>query len=787
MQRLRGQWEQLFTAGVSTEQLMRRERWTLDILSLTLYISLAAAALISVAVIARIFQLAEVAPIYIVLVITAAAWWSAKKDRWRWASYVPTMICFLLGAYGSYVNGITTTLILFYALSILVAGVLQGSTFRWLLVVVSTITHFGLGWYGSSIPFLDILSSVITVFFSFLAVAAVQWYFDTRLQHLLAGQFSGNLALKDEIARRRLVEAVQQEQETQLQRLTQNVTDMIAELDMHGIFKYASPSYLSGLGFSPHQLLGKSAFDLVHPDDLQIAMETAQLAAASGNPQRMKVRSLRADGSYLYVEIYGRALISEKGELQGFIYTMRDISQQVKIEAALQESERKFRNIIESIPLGIHVYALDDSSQLVFTDYNPAADSITKAQHATLVGKPIDEAFPGLAGTPIPAAFSKIAREGGAWHNEHFTYADNRISGAFDVLAFQTLPGSVVTVFTDISERLKTATALRQSEERFSKAFHTTPDSVNINRRSDGLYLEINHGFTKLMGYTAEDVSGKSSLDLNIWADPADRERLVAGLRKAGVVENLEARFRRKSGDIGIGLMSARIIDINGESCILSITRDITERHEAEINLRKAHKGLEQAYEATLKGWARALELRERETANHSRRVVEMTLAIARKMGMCDQELENIQRGALLHDIGKLGVPDNILRKPGPLTDEEWVIMRQHPQYAYNLIKDISYLLPTIDIPYYHHERWDGSGYPRGLKGEEIPLAARIFAVVDVWDALLSDRPYRPAWPLPDVLRYLEEQKSMQFDPQVVDHFLGILNENGMAELSPEI
>ncbi len=188
--------------------------------------------------------------------------------------------------------------------------------------------------------------------------------------------------------------------------------------------------------------------------------------------------------------------------------------------------------------------------------------------------------------------------------------------------------------------------------------------------------------------------------------------------------------------------------------------------------LQRSHAELTLAYEATLEGWAKALELRDFETKGHSQRVTTLTLKLARTLGVEDRDLTHLYRGALLHDIGKIAVPDSILLKPGPLNPEEWVLMRQHPIYAYELLSPITYLRPALDIPFCHHERWNGSGYPRGLKGEEIPLAARIFAVVDVWDALSSDRPYRPAWPQDRVRAYLQEQAGVQLDPTVVEVFL---------------
>jgi len=193
--------------------------------------------------------------------------------------------------------------------------------------------------------------------------------------------------------------------------------------------------------------------------------------------------------------------------------------------------------------------------------------------------------------------------------------------------------------------------------------------------------------------------------------------------------------------------------------------------------LQRSHIELALAYDTTLEGWTRALDLRDKETEGHTQRVTQMTLRLARAMGIPESELPHIYRGALLHDIGKMGIPDSILLKPGPLTPEEWEVMRRHPVYAYELLSPIAYLKPSLDIPYCHHEKWDGSGYPRGLKGEEIPLAARIFSVVDVWDALRSARPYRPAWPEEKVVEYIREQAGKHFDPRVVDTFLSIVLE----------
>jgi PAS domain S-box-containing protein len=198
-------------------------------------------------------------------------------------------------------------------------------------------------------------------------------------------------------------------------------------------------------------------------------------------------------------------------------------------------------------------------------------------------------------------------------------------------------------------------------------------------------------------------------------------------------------------------------------------------------SIQRSNMELALAYDATIEGWSRAMELRDEETEGHTQRVTEMAVTLARALEMTDENVLHLRRGALLHDIGKIGVPDHILLKPGKLTDQEWEIMRKHPQFAYDMLRPIAYLRSSIDIPHLHHEKWDGTGYPQGLKGEQIPLAARIFAIVDVYDALTSDRPYRKAWAKARTLKHIREQSGKHFDPQIVKKFLKIFGNKKKA------
>ena len=756
--------------------LLPRQQWTREINGLMLIVITIASAIFGAATLTGYFALIESYPVFVSWLIVLSAWLLSRGRLWRAASFFPSIVCFLLGGYGSVYHGLGTSLVLFYALAIILASFLLGNNARRFVTAASIIFHMGMV-YFSERGVIDSthIASLLTFMFILIGISLLLWYFDSHLQRLLLAQNRSNMALEEEIALRQQVEDAHREQEAQLRRLAENTTDMVAEIDPNGIIRYASPSHKAGLGYDSEILVGKNAYSLIVLEDVPKARLAIQKSSESRQPVRVELRLHHADGHIVPIDISGTPLFNSDDTLLGHILSGRDITHQKQAARLLAESETKYRSIVESTPLGIHMYQLREDGALIFSGFNPAADKILGIDHTPLIGKTIEEAFPPLVHTDIPEAYRRVACCGEEWENEQVVYSDDRISGVYAVHAFQSSPGQTVVLFEDITEKMRAAEALRVSEEKFYKAFQTSPDSININRLADGVYIDINQGFTELTGYTREDSIGKSSLDLNIWVDPADRARLVEGLRQFGEVNNLQARFRRKNGEIGIGLMSATLMEVDHEQCILSITRDITERYNAEIALREAHLELERAYTETLKGWALALELRERETADHSHRVVELTKKVARAMGLDDGILLHIEHGALLHDIGKLGVPDNILLKPGALTNEEWNIMRQHPTYARDLLINIPYLEPSIPIPYSHHERWDGSGYPQGLAGQAIPLEARIFAVVDVYDALLSDRPYRPAWPEYEVLRYLKEQRGRQFDPQIVDLFLEII------------
>jgi len=326
------------------------------------------------------------------------------------------------------------------------------------------------------------------------------------------------------------------------------------------------------------------------------------------------------------------------------------------------------------------------------------------------------------------------------------------------------------------ADRIHMQEALRESEAQFRLLAENASDMI-ARVATNGQILYISPACETILGYAPEELVGKISFDMFSKSDGEAIRNLFKGKRYS-VTHTITHEALHKQGYYVWLESSARAVLDPKTNAIIEIqtaSRDITERKRAEKALQEAHQNLQDAYDKTIEGWVRALDLRDRETEGHTQRVTELTVKVAKTLEFSAEEIIHIRRGALLHDMGKMAIPDEILQKPGPLDEAEWKKMRQHPQYAFDMLSPIAYLRPSLTIPFYHHERWDGSGYPHGLKGEEIPLAARLFSIVDVWDALCSDRPYRKKLPPSEVSSYLREKSGHLFDPRLVEIFLNIM------------
>lgn len=330
-----------------------------------------------------------------------------------------------------------------------------------------------------------------------------------------------------------------------------------------------------------------------------------------------------------------------------------------------------------------------------------------------------------------------------------------------------------------IQEQERMQNALAESEAQFRLLAENSSDMIS-RHNMDGVFLYVSPACKILLGYEPDELIGTSVEPLMHPEDGKQLLGLVASPEWKDSTVTVDYRALHKNGNYVWLETTAHLFfdERTNRQEFQAASRDITERKQSEKALQRAHTDLQEAYDKTIEGWVRALDLRDRETEGHTQRVTEMAVKLARELGCTENEIVHIRRGALLHDMGKMGIPDEILQKPGPLNDEELEIMHRHPDYAYQMLAQIKYLEDAIIIPYYHHERWDGSGYPHKLEGKDIPLHARLFAVVDAWDALSSDRPYRKKLPQQEVLEYIKNEAGRLFDPEIVETFLALIEKS---------
>ena len=467
---------------------------------------------------------------------------------------------------------------------------------------------------------------------------------------------------------------------------------------------------------------------------------------------------------------------------QSLIHSNETLEEQVgQRTAALAWMQRQNKLLLDSAGEGI--YAIDAEGRTQFV--NPAAaamlgyevpDLIGQLMHALLHHTRADGQLYPLSECPI---YQSI-------HDGQVYSADNEVfwrkdGTSFDVEYSSTplleegqIVGALVT-FQDITERRRSEMSLLESETRYRGLVDHSPEAIVVYSEDRFVYANA-AAVTLFAASSAEDLVGRLIFDI-VHPDyhVLARKRAMRSQQEGKTSPLMEQKYVRLNGEVIDVEAVSTGITYQGRPAGQMLIRDITERKKAQASVLALNAELMHAYDATIEGWSRALDLRDHETEGHSQRVTEMTLCLAIAAGLPPEELIHIRRGALLHDIGKMGVPDRILLKPGPLDDDEWKIMRRHPALAWEMLAPTEFLRPALDIPFCHHEKWDGTGYPQGLRGDEIPLPARLFAMVDVWDALTSNRPYRKAWPRERVVDHLLSLAGTHFDPEIVPMFLQLL------------
>jgi PAS domain S-box-containing protein len=532
----------------------------------------------------------------------------------------------------------------------------------------------------------------------------------------------------------------------------------------------------------------------------------------------LEEKYLRMDGSEVDVEVTAIPFTYQGAPAVQMV--VRDITQRKKLDEALQLSEEKYRRLVEEVNDGF--FMVDAAG--IFTFANPALARIYGVENPeALLGRK----FTDFLASTLPAELDQ-AYAGAMQSGNSAKIINGEIVRPDGTRAFIEVKPSMVFKAGQIAGTqgvMRDVTERKQAEQRIQRQLEHLEALSSIDRLIASNFdlnlslSEILTYVTKELGVDAADILllNPNSLMLEFGGERGFRTTAIrkgqvrlgesyagrAALERQLVqIPNLQNKTDQVfqtthlagedfvcyygmpliakgqvRGVLEIYHRSALEPDaewLNFMNILAGQTAIAIENSRLFESLQLSNSELGMAYDATIEGWSRALDLRDKETEGHTQRVTGMTLELARLFGLSEAELVQIRWGALLHDIGKMGVPDGILLKPGPLTDEEWLVMKKHPGFAYEMLSPIHYLRNALDIPYCHHEKWDGSGYPRGLKGNQIPLAARIFAVVDVWDALRSERPYRPGWTEEKVREHILSLTGTHFDPQVVDGFFSL-------------
>jgi PAS domain S-box-containing protein/putative nucleotidyltransferase with HDIG domain len=568
-------------------------------------------------------------------------------------------------------------------------------------------------------------------------------------------------------------------------------------------------AFCNMLGYTATELQQVEFTALTHPDDRALGLNyLRKLIQGEHATCRFEKRYLHKNGQLVWVDLGVSIVYDAKAQPLYFVTYAQDITNRKQAEEEVRQSEAKYRVHFENV--ADVIYSIDREFRI--TTVSPSVERILGYAPSELIGKAFPElrilapeSFEAavanttrvLAGERISDEYAFIAKSGVTVYGEITSTplydGSNQISGvlsvARDITERKTYEHELRTI-ASVSAAMRTATTRDEMFPVIIQQIHDLLDTTHvaiglrdpatnesIAVAGDGIWREVIGSRLQAGRGIGGHVFATQEIYLttDLRTDPLFYSRQLMGDSRGAACLPLIAQGQ-SLGWIFAGTASAFTEqDVRILKAIADISANAIHRATLFEQAQKYADELDHAYTTTLEGWANALELRDRETNGHTLRVMRLTLDLAKAMGISPADLTHIQRGALLHDIGKMGIPDSVLLKPGTLNEREWEIMKRHPEYAFKLLSPIEYLRPALEIPYCHHEKWDGTGYPRGLKGDEIPLVARIFAIIDVWDALCSDRPYRPAWSVEQALEYIQAQAGKHFDPRVVEHFLKLL------------
>jgi len=557
----------------------------------------------------------------------------------------------------------------------------------------------------------------------------------------------------------------------------ENIEEGYYEADIKGNLIFFNDSLCRILGYTKEELRGMNSRQFTDKENAKKLFKTFSEVYKTGEPAKeFDWLVIRKDETKRYIEASVSLLKDSSNKSIGFRGIVRDVTERRRTGKTLKENENRLRGITQNLPGIIFQFSSKDSGEYGLSYISERLTDFLG------IKEKVDDPFPLFLShvheedrdrflTSI-----KTAMETGApWNFE------GRVSiSSGDIIWFQGLATPTRQKDKLVFDGILLNIADRKlAEEKFHKVFMTTPDCIAITRMKNGLIIDVNAGFEDITGWKRNTAVGRTSYEINFWNNTADRDFMISELRAGRDILHHEFEFRRTDGSVRSGIYSARPINIDGEACLIFILQDVTENKLMDAELQRTLDSLRKAFGTTIQVMISAIEMRDPYTAGHQKRCADIARAIATEMGFSQERIDGIRMVGTIHDIGKLSVPAEILTKPTKLTGIEFSLIKEHALSGYEMLKDIESPWPLAEIIYQHHERINGSGYPRKLKGNEILIEARIMAVADVVEAMSSHRPYRAALSIETALEEIEKNKGILYDPDIVDACIRIFREKG--------